>query len=138
MRLSLAVNSSAKPSSGRYVAAANVDGRLAIPIHPNEPSCQAISIHVSIISVNEGSTPPAAFGLNAGISPQSHIASTIPGDSVRKRSDSPASARTNSRIPRARSTTDTSATGAAPLGLLSFIIGDDNRLASPIVFRPYR
>src|SRR3978361_1467637 len=59
------------------------------------------------------------------------------GDKVSNRSDSTASERTRSRIPRARSTTDTSATGAAPLGLLSYIIGDDSRLASPIGFRPY-
>src|SRR5580693_6998000 len=105
MWLSLWVNNSAKPSSGRYVAAAKVEGRLAMPIQPNEPSCQAISIHVSIISWNDGSTPPAAVGLNADIRPLAHISSTIGAESVRKRSDSAASARTRSRIPRARSTT---------------------------------
>ena len=92
-RLSWAVNTSAKPSSGRYAAAANDDGRFAMPIQPNEPSCQAISIHVSIISANDGSTPPASTGLNADISPVAHIASTIAGVSVRIRSDSAASAR---------------------------------------------
>src|SRR5271157_1109245 len=76
-----------------------------MPIQPKDPSCQAISIHVSIISWNDGSTPPAAFGLNADIRPLTHISSTIGPESVRKRSDSAASARTRSRIPRARSTT---------------------------------
>src|SRR3984885_12119795 len=136
MRLSFPVNISSKPSSGRYVAAANVDGRLAIPIQPKEPSCHAISVQVSIISRNDGSTPPAAFGLNAAISPEAHISSTIAGESVRKRSDSAASADTRSRIPRARSTTDTSATSAAPLGQLPYIIGDEDRFASLIGFRP--
>src|ERR1700684_3739805 len=136
MRLSFPVNISSKPSSGRYVAAANVDGRLAIPIQPKEPSCHAISIQVSIISRNDGSTPPAAFGLNATIRPDAHISSTIAGESVRKRSDSAASVETRSRIPRARSTTDTSATSAAPLGQLPYIIGDEDRFASLIGFRP--
>ena len=77
------MNTSAKPSSGRYAAAANDDGRLAIPTHPKEPSCQAISIHVSIISANDGSTPPAATGLNADISPLAHISSTIAGKCAR-------------------------------------------------------
>jgi hypothetical protein len=90
---------------GADPAAANDDGRFAIPIHPNEPSCQAISIQVSIISVNDGSTPPAATGLNADISPLAHISSTMAGVRVRIRSDSPASARTSSRIPRANRTT---------------------------------
>ena len=119
------------------MAAANVDGRLAIPIQPKEPSCHAISIQVSIISWKDGSTPPAAFGLNADHQPEAHISSTIAGESVRKRSDSAASAETRSRIPRARSTTDTSATSAAPLGLLPYIIGDEDRFASLIGFRPY-
>src|SRR5271156_6939329 len=136
MRLSFLVNISSKPSSGRYVAAANVDGRLAIPIQPKEPSCHAISIQVSIISGKDGSTPLAALGLNATIRPEAHISSTIAGESVRKRSDSAASAKTRSRIPRARSTTDTSATSAAPLGLLPYIIGDEDRSASLIGFRP--
>src|SRR3984885_9276695 len=118
------------------MAAANVDGRLAIPIQPKEPSCQAISIQVSIISWKDGSVPPAAVGLNAVITPLAHIPSTIAGESVRKRSDSGASAETRSRIPRARSTTDTSATSAAPLGLLPYIIGDEDRFASLIGFRP--
>src|SRR6185437_2249804 len=126
-----------KPSSGRYVAAANVDGRLAIPIQPKEPSCQAISIQVSIISWNDGSTPPAALGLNAGIRSLAHICSTIAGDSVRRRSDSAASPRTRSRIPRARSITDTSTTTSAPLGLPPSIIGDKDRFASLFGFRPY-
>ncbi len=103
-RLSLAVNTSAKPSSGRYAAAANDDGRFAIPIHPNEPSCHAISIQVSIIAVNDGSTPPAAIGLNDCISPLAHISSTTAGAIVRSRSDSPACATTSSRIPRANPT----------------------------------
>src|ERR1700761_2011561 len=133
---SFRVKISSKPSSGRYVAAANVDGRLAIPIQPKEPSCQAISIQVSIISWNDGSTPPAAFGLNAGIRPQAHISSTIAGPSWRNRSDSAASAETRSRIPRARSTTAASATSAAPLDLLPYIIGDDDRSASLIGVRP--
>jgi hypothetical protein len=76
-----------------------------MPIHPNEPSCQAISIHVSIISANEGSTPPATIGLNDDIKPLAHISSTMAGVNVRSRSDSAASARTSSRIPRARATT---------------------------------
>src|SRR6478735_10606301 len=104
IRLSCAVNTSAKPSSGRYAPAANVDGRFAMPIQPNEPSCHAISIHVSIISVNEGSTPPAGTGLNDG-KPLAHISSTMAGVNVRSRSDSAAPARTRSRIPRARATT---------------------------------
>src|ERR1700722_3311518 len=137
MRLSFLVNISSKPSSGRYVAAANVDGRLAIPIQPKEPSCHAISIQVSIISGKDGSTPPAAFGLNATIRPEAHISSTIAGESVRKRSDSAASTETRSRIRRARSTTHTSATSAAPLGLLPYIIGDEDRFASLIGFRPF-
>ena len=105
MWLSLSVNISAKPSSGRYVAEANADGRLALPFQPKEPSCQAISIHVSIIAANDGSTPPAATGLNADIRPLAHSSSTIAGVSVRIRSDSAACERTRSRIPRARSTT---------------------------------
>jgi hypothetical protein len=105
IRLSCAVNTSAKPSSGRYAPAANVDGRFAMPHHPKEPSCHAISIHVSIISGNEGSTPPAGTGLNADIKPLAHISSTMPAVSVRSRSDSAASARTRSRIPRARART---------------------------------
>ena len=76
-----------------------------MPTHPNEPSCQAISIQVSIISAKAGSTPPAATGLNADISPLLHISSTIAGVSVRFRSDSAASARTRSRMPRASDTT---------------------------------
>ena len=90
---------------GQVGAAANDDGRFAMPIQPNEPSCQAISIQVSIISAKVGSTPPAATGLNADISPLPHIASTIAGVSVRIRSDSAASPRTSSRIPRANPTT---------------------------------
>jgi hypothetical protein len=82
IRLSCAVNTSAKPSSGRYAPAANVDGRFAMPHHPKEPSCHAISIHVSIISGNEGSTPPAGMGLNADIRPLAHISSTMAGVSV--------------------------------------------------------
>src|ERR1700722_7597293 len=136
MWLLFRVNISSKPSSGRYVAAANVDGRLAIPIQPKEPSCHAISVQVSIISGKDGSTPPAALGLNATIRPEAPIASTIAGESVRKRSDSAASAETRSRIPRARSTTDTSATSAAPLGQLPYIIGDEYRFASLIGLRP--
>jgi hypothetical protein len=76
-----------------------------MPTHPNDPSCQAISIHVSIISVNEGSTPPAGAGLNDDIKPLAHISSTMAGVKVRMRSDSAASARTSSRIPRACATT---------------------------------
>ena len=76
-----------------------------MPIQPKEPSCQAISIHISIISANDGSTPPAAMGLNADINPVAHISSTIAPVSVRIRSDSAASARTRSRIPRAKATT---------------------------------
>src|SRR6202044_2427840 len=68
--------------------------------------------------------------------PEAHISSTIAGESVRKRSDSAALAETRSRIPRARSTIDTSATGAAPLGQLPYIIGDEDRFASLIGFRP--
>src|SRR6201994_616790 len=136
MRLSFLVNISSKPSSERYVAAANVAGRLAIPIQPKEPSCHAISIQVSTIPRKDGSPPPAAFGLNAGIRPLDHISSTIAGESVRNRSDSAASAETRSRIPRARSTTDTSATSAAPLGQTPYIIGDEDRFASLIGFWP--
>jgi hypothetical protein len=116
--LSCAVNTSAKPSSDRYAAAANDDGRLAIPIHPNEPSCQAISIHVSIISANDGSTPPTATGLNADISPVAHISSTIAPVSVRIRSDSEASARTRSRIPRAGATTRSSTSAVDVIAVL--------------------
>src|SRR6476619_5012190 len=105
IRLSCAVNTSAKPSSGRYAPAAKVDGRLAMPHHPNEPSCHAISIQVSIISVNEGSTPPAGTGLNDDIKPLDHISSTMAGVNVRSRSDSAASACTRSRMPRAPATT---------------------------------
>src|SRR3979409_1376782 len=76
-----------------------------MPTHPNEPSCQAISIHVSIISVKEGSTPPAAAGLNDDISPLAHISSTIGVESVRIRSDSAACACTRSRMPGASETT---------------------------------
>src|ERR1700733_1122866 len=136
MRRSFLVNISSKPSSERYVAAANVDGRLAIPIQPKEPSCHAISIQVSISSWKDGSSPPAALGLNATMRPEAHISSTIAGESVRKRSDSAASAATRSRIPRARSTTDTSPTSAAPLDQLPYIIGDEDRFASLIGFRP--
>jgi hypothetical protein len=80
-----------------------------MPTHPNEPSCQAISIQVPIISAKVGSTPPAATGLNADISPLLHISSTIAGVSLRFRSDSAASARTSSRMPRASDTTRSSA-----------------------------
>jgi len=52
---------------------------LAMPIRPNDPSCQAISIQVSITSANEGSTPPATTGLNADISPLAHMARRSPG-----------------------------------------------------------
>ena len=40
-----------------------------MPIQPNEPSCQAISIQVSIISANDGSTPPAAHRVERGHQP---------------------------------------------------------------------
>src|SRR3984957_17088245 len=107
-----------------------------MPIQPKEPSCQAISIHVSIISWNVGSTPPAAVGLNADIKPLTHISSTIAGESVRKRSDSAASAETRPPPHRSGATTGTSATSAAPLGRLPDIIGDEDRFASLIGFRP--
>ena len=51
-----------------------------MPIQPKEPSCHAISIQVSIISANVGSTPPASTGLKDDIRPLSHISSTIAGD----------------------------------------------------------
>ena len=47
-----------------------------MPIHPSEPSCQASSIQVSIISAKDGSAPPASTGLNSCRSPLSHRAST--------------------------------------------------------------
>ena len=34
-----------------------------MPIQPSEPSCQASSIQVSIISAKVGSLPPASAGL---------------------------------------------------------------------------
>ena len=131
-RLSCAVNTSAKPSWGRYAAAANADGMFAIPIQPNEPSCQAISIQVSIISGNDGSTPPASTGLNADISPEAHIASTIAGVSVRFRSDSSASAATSSRIPRANPTTRSAASAIDVIRLT--LMGSDGRARISLEF----
>ena len=58
-----AVNTSANPSSGRYAAAANDDGRFAIPTHPKEPSCHAISIQVSIISAERRLDSPGLDGI---------------------------------------------------------------------------
>ena len=87
-----------------------------MPIHPNEPSCHAISIQVSIISANVGSTPPAGIGLNADISPVARISATIAGVSVRIRSDSAASARTSSRMPRASDTTRSSVSAIDVIG----------------------
>ena len=72
-----------------------------MPIQPNELSCQAISIQVSIISRNDGSQPPASFGFIACMSPLAHMASTIGCEVVRARSDAAASARTTSRSDRA-------------------------------------
>ena len=54
-----------------------------MPIQPNEPSCQAISIQVSIISANDGSTPPAATRVERRHQPAAHISSTIAGVRVR-------------------------------------------------------
>ena len=74
-----------------------------MPIQPNEPSCQAISIQVSIMSRNDGSIPPAATGFMACMSPLSHMPSTTGAVIVRRSSDAAASPRTRSRSPRARS-----------------------------------
>jgi hypothetical protein len=68
--LSCGVNTSAKPSSGKCAAAANYDGRLAMPIHPNEPSCQAISIQVSTISGNDGSRLSECNAFNRAPAPK--------------------------------------------------------------------
>ena len=76
---------------------------MAIPIQPSEPSCQASSVQVSIISANDGSVPPAAVGFAHTMSPLFHNASTIRPVSVRSRSDSPASAALTSRSVRAAS-----------------------------------
>jgi hypothetical protein len=83
-----------------------------MPIHPNDPSCQAISSQVSIISANDGSAPPAALGFIEPIRPDAHISSTMAGVSVRIRSDSHACALTRSRMPRAAATTGLSRGGA--------------------------
>ena len=48
-----------------------------MPIHPSEPSCQASSIQVSIISAKVGSHPPASTGLNHCMRPLAHRASTV-------------------------------------------------------------
>ena len=68
-----------------------------MPIQPSDPSCQASSIHVSIISVKVGSPPPASFGLNHCMSPQFHSASTVRSVSVRPRSESSDSVAVRSR-----------------------------------------
>lgn len=99
-------NVSRKPSSGRYAATAAADGRLAIPIHPNEPSSSAIRSQVSIISTKVGSTPPAAAGLNRRMRPVSHICSTTGSVRVRFTSEASASAVTTAAI---RSTSSTPA-----------------------------
>src|ERR1700728_2578790 len=95
-----------------------------MPTQPNEPSCQAISIHVSIIWVNDGSTPPAATGLNDCINPLDHISSTTAGVSVRIRSHSAASAATTSRMPRASETTRSSVSAIDVIGASPSLVRD--------------
>ncbi len=92
-----------------------------MPIHPRDPSCQASSIQVSIISVKDGSAPPASTGLNACRRPLSHSASTVRGVRVRLRSQGPASSAVRARRPRAASVVEVtvvirrpSARGARP------------------------
>src|SRR5215217_4086062 len=105
-----------------------------MPTQPKEPSCQAISIHVSIISANDGSTPPAGTGLNADIRPLAHISSTIAPVSVRIRSDSAASCCTTSRIPRASATTRLASTIDVIVVLLSGVsFGEAKQLNHAVI-----
>ena len=66
-----------------------------------------MAIQVSIISAKLGSVPPAAAGFRCRMSPESHIAPTIAGVSVRASSEAAASATT---------TGATEATSSGPSG----------------------
>ncbi len=72
-----------------------------MPIQPNDPSCQASSIHVSIIWAKDGSLPAAWRGLHHCMSPLAHRASTVRGVRVRLRSDSGDSSAISDRRDRA-------------------------------------
>ena len=74
-----------------------------MPIQPSDPSCQASSIQVSIISGKVGSLPPASRGLHHCMSPLSHKASTVRRVSVRRSSDSADSSAVTARSVRAAS-----------------------------------
>ena len=99
-RSSAPPNTSAKPASGRYAAEAAVEEKLARPVQPNDPSSAAIAIQVSIMSRKPGSSPPASAGFMWRKRPESHIASTTRGVSVRACSHAAASAVTTSAIER--------------------------------------